>query len=115
MNRLDDIIEDLVGTENPDDLMQSILEVLKETQIVPDVGEYYTFVYSPKTPNIHYDQYPLVGVTDIFRWGFRGINFHLGDIRQYTWNEVVGQLHKVSVEEFKDLSSIPYQKLRLNS
>ena len=57
--------------------MQDIMEALgTESQGIPEVGKYYTFVYSPKTPNIQYDEFPLVAVTEIFSWGFRGLNYH---------------------------------------
>ena len=41
------------------------------------------FVYNPKTPNIRYDQNPLVAVTQVLEWGFRGIYFHWSENRQY--------------------------------
>ena len=82
---------------------------------VPDVGKYYAFVYSPKTPNIEYDAHPLVAVTDLFRWGFKGFNYHWGQMRQYTWNEVVGQLYEIYPEELADAREIPFGKKGLNS
>ena len=52
MSRIDPIMKNLVGNENPDDLAQDILEVLTEGSNVPEEGNYYVFVYQPKTPNI---------------------------------------------------------------
>ena len=115
MNRITEIKDILIGGESPDDMMLEILEVLTETELVPEPGKYYTFVYQPKTPNIEYDEFPLVAVTSIFQWGFRGLNFHWGQIRQYTWEEVIGQLHIVTNEEIQSLRGIPYQKMRLNN
>ena len=64
-------------TNDPEDMMLEIMELLRETVTpVPDVGMICTFVYNPKTPNIEYDQHPLVAVTELYRWGFRGLNFH---------------------------------------
>ena len=83
-NRVRSVIDGVIGTEDPDDLMLELLSVLQEGGKVPESGKYYVFVYNPKTPNIQYDQNPFVAVTDVFRWGFRGINFHWGEIRQYT-------------------------------
>ena len=115
-NRIRGVVDNLMGTEDPDDLMIEMMEALNDTVTpVPDVGKYYTFVYNPKTNNIEYDAHPLVAVTDIFRWGFRGINFHWGGFRQYTWDEVIGQLHIVSNEEIQSLRGIPYAKMRLNN
>ena len=113
-NRIRSITNRLKGNENPDNLMQQILEVLTKTESMPSVGKYYTFVYFPKTPNIRYDSHPLVAVTNIFNWGFRGINFHWKEVRQYTWDEVVGDLYIVYPDEIKDLQAIPYQKIQIS-
>ena len=115
MNRIKDIRYNLIGTEDPDDLMVSIIDVLQEGSKMPTVGKFYVFIYNPKTPNIRYDQNPLVGVTNLYEWGFRGINFHWGSYRQYTWNEVVGQLYEVYPEELADAREIPFGKRQLNN
>lgn len=114
-NRIRPILNAIKGTEDPDDLMLSILEVVKESGKIPSVGKYYIFVYNPKTSQITYDQNPLVAVTDVFKWGFRGINFHWGESRQYTWNEVAGQLYEVYSNELRDLQQIPFAKIRINN
>ena len=115
INRLRNVTDNLVGTENPDDLMLEIITALTESEKTPKVGKYYVFVYNPKTPNIQYDQNPLVAVTDVFPWGFRGINFHWGEVRQYTWDEIPGGIYEVYQSEIKDLQTIPFGKFRLNS
>ena len=104
---LQDKIEEL---DDADDIMMNIMEVFSETEIIPDAGNYYTFVYNAKTPNIQYDQHPLIACTDIFKWGFRGINFHWQSSRNYTWEELSGQLYVVNYDELDDLLSIPYAK-----
>ena len=114
-NRITPVLDGLYGTENPDDLATEVLDVLTEGGKVPEVGNYYVFVYKPKTPNIQYDQHPLVAVFDVFEWGFRGLNYHWGEVRQYTWNEVIGGLYKVSSLELKSLRTIPFARFRLNS
>ena len=114
-DRIAEISNNLIGIESPDDLMLEILEALPEAEGVPEAGNYYTFVYQPKTPGIRYDEFPLVAVTDVFNWGFKGLNFHWGNVRQYTWQEMVGNLHIVNSEEVESLRSIPYGKIRLNS
>jgi len=111
-NRIRPLLKQLIGIEDPDDFMIKILEVLTETEIVPNTGEYYVFIYNPKSTNITYDAHPFVAVTDIFKWGFRGINFHWGETRQYTWEEIVGSLHIVYKEELKDLQTIPFAKFK---
>ena len=102
------------GTKDPEDLMLIILSVLKEEVLLPEVGIFYTFIYNPKTPNISYDQHPLIACTEIQRWGFKGINFHWRESRNYTWEEVAGKLHVVKRNELDELLSIPYAKIRLN-
>tara|TARA_B100000902_G_C26431964_1_gene491919 strand:- start:31 stop:429 length:399 start_codon:yes stop_codon:yes gene_type:complete len=114
-NRITPVLEGLYGTENPDDLATEVLDVLTEGGKVPEVGNYYVFIYKPKTPNIQYDQHPLVAVFDVFEWGFRGLNYHWGEVRQYTWNEVIGGLYKVSSLELRSLRTIPFARFRLNS
>ena len=114
-NRIAPFLDTITGKENPDDLMLTLLEALSETVLVPEVGGYYTFIYSPKTTNIRYDEYPLVEVTAIFNWGFKGINYHYPGPRQYTWQEIVGSLHKIYPKEFKTVSTLPFAKIRLNS
>jgi hypothetical protein len=114
-NRVRSIIDNVIGNEDPDDLMLEILDVLQESGRVPQAGKFYTFVYSPKTPNISYDQNPLVAVTEVYKWGFKAINFHWGELRQYTWSEVAGQLYEVYPDELADLREVPFANIRLNS
>ena len=80
MDRGFEIKDMLVGNETPDEIMDLIRDTF-ESVLVPEVGGYYTFIYSPTTPNLQYDQYPLVAVTELFSWGFRGINYHWGEYR----------------------------------
>ena len=115
MDRISSIKQNMLGIESPDDLMLEILEALSESGNIPEAGNYYTFVYQPKTPGIQYDEFPLVAVTDVFNWGFKGLNFHWGNVRQYTWQEIVGNLHTVTSNEIESLRGIPYGKIRLNN
>ena len=114
VNRLENLVSDIIDMGDPDDMMLAITEVLTDTEIIPDVGKYYTFIYSPKTPRIRYDQFPLIACVAIFQWGFRGINYHWGAYRNYTNEEVVGAVHLVNSSEVSDLRTIPYQNYRLN-
>jgi len=102
------------GTTDPEDLMLIILELFKDVVMIPEVGKFYTFVYNAKTPGLEYDQHPLIACTKIKSWGFIGINFHWRKYRNYTWNEVAGQLHVVKYEELDEMLSIPYAKFLLN-
>ena len=109
-NRIEAIKNKLTSSD-PEDLMLEIMGALNNTvEAIPTVGKYYTFVYNAKTAGKQYDQHPLVAVTDIFSWGFRGINFHWQSSRNYTWNELAGQLYMVKSIELDDLLAIPYAK-----
>ena len=109
-NRIE-AIKDKLTSSDPEDLMLEIMGALNNTvEAIPSVGKYYTFVYNAKTPNVQYDQHPLIACTDLFRWGFRGINFHWQSSRNYTWEELTGQVYMVKSIELDDLLSIPYAK-----
>ena len=100
------------STNDPEEMMMQIMDLLSGTVTpIPDVGGFYTFIYNAKTPNIRYDQHPLIACTEVLRWGFRGINLHLRKSRQYTWDEVAGQLYIVQYDEVDDLMKIPYRKM----
>lgn len=101
-------------TNDPEDLMLIIMDVLKKEALYPEVGKFYTFVYNAKTPGLEYDQHPLIACTSLEKWGFKGINFHWRKGRQYTWEEVAGKLYVVKYEELDEMLSIPYAKFRLN-
>ena len=114
-NRVRAVVDGLVGTESADDIMLELLEVLQESGKMPSVGKFYLFVYNAKTTSLTYDQNPLVAVTDVYSWGFKGINFHWGEMRQYTWNEVAGSLYEIYPSELRDLQELPVANFRLNS
>lgn len=100
-----------------EDIMREILDIFKESTVIPEPGKFYTFIYKAKTPNIEYDQHPLIACTELKNWGFRGLNFHwsLGrQSRNYTWEEVIGKMHIINYEELDEMLSIPYAKFRLN-
>ena len=102
------------GTKDPEEIMLMIMDIFKEEVLYPEPGKFYTFIYNAKTPNIEYDQHPLIACTSLERWGFKGINFHWRQGRQYTWEEVAGKLHVVKYEELDELISLQYGKFRLN-
>ena len=114
-NRLERDVSDIIALYDADDRMLAVTEILTETEVVPDVGRYYTFIYAPKTPRIRYDQFPLIACVHIEKWGFRGYNFHWPAFRNYTWEEVVGYLHTAYPLEMPDLRSIPYQNFQINN
>ena len=103
-----------VNTSDPEEIMLLIMEIFTIEEILPQVGKFYTFVYNPKTPDIDYDQHPLIACVGLFRWGFRGLNFHWQDYRNYTWEEVAGKQHLVEFQELDELLALQYGKFLLN-
>lgn len=111
-NRIIGIKDDLKMMDDPEEMMILIMDTLKEIEIIPDVGNYYTFIYRAKTPDVEYDQHPLIACLEVQRWGFKGLNFHWGQTRNYTWEEIPGQLHLVRKSEINDLRDISYALFR---
>ena len=103
------------NVNDPEDIMLLIMEIFTIQEIVPQAGKFYTFIYNAKTPNINYDQHPLIACVEVFRWGFRGLNFHWQKYRNYTWEELPGQLHVVEFQELDELLALQYGKFILNN
>ena len=103
------------NVNDPEDIMLLIMEIFTIQEIVPQAGKFYTFIYNAKTPNISYDQHPLIACVEVFRWGFRGLNFHWQQYRNYTWEELPGQLHVVEFQELDELLALQYGKFILNN
>ena len=115
-NRIRGVVDSIIGTEDPDDLMVSLLEAVQGSYtVVPSIGKYYIFNYLAKTPNIQYDQNPLVAVMEVYSWGFKGFNYHWNQVRQYTWEEVSGNFYEIYPDELADAREIPFKKTVLNS
>ena len=115
-NRVREFLSELNNqTNDPEEMMLEIMDALNNTVTpIPDVGNFYTFVYNAKTPGESYDQHPLIACMGLFPWGFRGLNFHWQKYRNYTWGELAGQLYIVRPNELDDLLAIPYAKFILN-
>ena len=107
-NRISSVKERLQSMPDAEDRMLLITEILTDTQPIPDVGDYYTFIYNAKTEGLEYDQHPLIACLEVQRWGFRGLNYHWGKVRNYTWEEIPGLLHVVRNSELQDLRDIGY-------
>ena len=120
LSRIDILKKRIKTFSDPDDYMLVILELFDERDLIPDPGKYYTFVYQAKTPRIVYDEHPLIACLNLHQWGFTGLNFHFEGteypkVRNYTWQEVIGQMHIVNNSEIDYMKSVPYRKFRLNS
>ena len=109
--RTEELQKQIEGLNNADDIMMNIMEVFTQTELTPNAGNYYTFVYHAKTPGV-YDEFPLVAVTFVDRWGFQGLNFHWGTSRNYTWQEIVGRLHVINNDEIDYLRSLSYANFK---
>ena len=115
-NRITGLLESLIGTEDPDDMMLEIMDKLSDTVTpIPDLGNFYTFVYQAQTLNETYDVHPLIAAIEYTPFGFKGFSFHWNRMRNYNFNGVVGQLYFVNRDELDELRTIPYQKFVLNN
>ena len=114
-SRIDGLVDDVRILKDSDEMMEAVLTILSDTPMpIPQVGAYYTFVYQPKTPRVRYDRNPLIACVEIYQWGFKGINYHWNDFRNYTWEELVTNPYLVYPSELEDLKSIPYQNYKIN-
>ncbi|MGA1048138.1 MAG: hypothetical protein ACO3UU_09010 [Minisyncoccia bacterium] len=111
-SRLAGLVKKFIGTEDADDTMIEIMNVLTESPLPPVAGKYYVFVYNAKTPNIQYDQNPFVYVKKVYNWGFTGLNYHWGKERQYTWDEIAGKLYEIYPSEIEDLKRLSFGNVR---
>lgn len=108
------------GMNDPEEIMIEIISLFKDLEIIPEPGKYYTFIYNAKTPGMRYDQHPLIAALEVFSWGFKGLNYHWESIdptqciRNYTWNEVAGQMHVVYNDEIQFMRRINYAKFLIN-
>ena len=111
-NRLRSVFDGVTGAESSDKLMNEIVIALKQTETaIPIGGKFFTFRYNATTPELLTDRYPLVEVTSIFNWGFRGINYHLYEFRNYNYAQLQSPLYQLySGPEFDTIERIPYQK-----
>ena len=115
-NRVSGLLETLIGTEEPDDMMLEIMDRLSDTVTpIPDIGSFYTFVYKAQTLNETYDVHPLIAAMEYTPFGFKGFSYHWNRMRNYNFNGVVGQLYFVNRDELDELRTIPYQKFVLNN
>ena len=113
MNRIEPVRQDIQSETNVDDRMELIMYALNDTVTpIPEEGKICTFKYYAKTPNISYDQHPLVAVTELFQWGFRGINFHWSDRRQYNYDQIIGGLYEIYPEEMSDVIELAFANIR---
>ena len=85
-----------------------------EESMIPIPGQLYLFEYKATYARKlkYYDEFPLVAVTFVDRWGFQGLNFHWGTSRNYTWQEIVGRLHVIQNDEIDYMRSLHYANFK---
>ena len=115
MNRISPVLDRLIGIEDPSELVTELEEVISDSVSPPEAGQFFVFSYVPKKADTIFDVNPLVAVTEVYSWGFRGVNLHHGQFRTYSFSNLVGQTFRVYPEEIKDLQALPFGKIRLNS
>ena len=106
---------DIANMGDEDGMFLALMEVLDEFEVAPSVGRYYTFIYNAKTKGIQYDEFPLIACIGVYPWGFRGLNYHWGEFKNYTWEELGSALYLIYPNELEEARSIPYQKFVLNN
>jgi len=112
MNRLT-LVENQ-ATGGPDYNMRLLLDYLDTSGLIPSSDKYYVFVYRAKSPGITYDQHPFVKVENIYKWGFTALNYHWGEMRRYSWREVISNIYEVYQEEFDIVQNLNIAKFVSN-
>lgn len=114
-NRIRPILNDLIGTESSQEIMDELITALSDSQVpVPQPGGIYVFQYFAMTPDLLYDRYPVVGVDKVFDWGFTGVNLHIKDPRRYTYTQIASPIFQVKREELNSLLVLPLEELFQN-
>jgi len=115
-NRIRNLVDDLLNLEKPDDRMTDVLMTLTASSVFDvEIGKLYLFIYNAKTPNIVYDTNPFVRVEAKFQWGFRGLNAHWRQRRNYTWAEVGQDVYEVNRVEARDIMRLSLKNTILNN
>ena len=116
MSRLQPIVDKMTGLRDSEEIMLEVLDAIQDTKVIlPEEGGFYTFVYIQKTHMIEYDEFPLIECMELKQWGIRGFSYHWNKMRNYTWNEVIGEFHELSVAELEHARSLSYAKFKLNT
>lgn len=109
-SRVESIKRHMSGS--PEYCMRMLLSKMTAGEMVPSPDKYYVFIYKAKTPNIQYDQHPLIACTGVYKWGFTGFNYHWEDYRRYSWLEVFSNVYEITDEEINDVRNFPIAKYK---
>ena len=108
MNRIEPIRQDIQSESNVEDRMELIMYALNDTVTpIPEEGNICTFKYFAKTPNIRYDQHPLVLVSSVGTEGFTAFSLHWRMMRKYTYPEIASSLYEIYPSEVSDALRLP--------
>ena len=114
-NRISPLVTRQYGTEQADVVMNDLMYALRDSQArVPQPGGYYTFIYYAQKPTLLTDRYPIVAVTEVFDWGFNGINLHLDEPRRYRFDSTPSPYYMIKTTELDDALTLPLMKLVQN-
>lgn len=111
-NRIKPLIDKLIGTEKAEDLFAEVMVVLSDSQEkIPVVNGIYCLEYYAVTSPLLTDRFPIVGVTGVYEWGFSGMNLHLGEPRNYNFNNVSSALYRLKPQEVASARTLPLMDL----
>jgi len=114
-NRISPLVKRQYGTEDADRVMNDLMYVLRDSQTpVPQAGNYYTFIYYAQKPGLLTDRYPIVAVTEVFEWGFNGINLHLNEPRRYNFAGAPSPFYQIKNVELESALVLPLMNLKQN-
>ena len=114
-NRIQVLTSKMTGVEKPETVMNELMMVLRETELnIPRPGIFVTFIYYAQRESLLYDRYPIVAVEGVFDWGFKGVNLHLGEPRNYNFTAAASPYYEIKREELDDALGLPLMRLYQN-
>lgn len=114
-NRVKPIMDNLIGTENAEDIMDDLIMVLRDTQtMIPVVGKVYVFTYFAAKPELLTDRYPIIEVTGVYQWGYSGVNLHIQEPRNYNYNRRPTPMFMLKPNEVSTALALPLMRLYQN-
>ena len=60
MNRISPVLDQLIGIEDPSELVTQLEEVISDSVSPPEAGQFFVFSYVPKKADTIFDVNPLV-------------------------------------------------------
>ena len=63
--RVSELKRRVSGLTDSESIMMEIMDVFRDTEFIPDVGKYYTFIYIPKTQGIDFWRISVISASGI--------------------------------------------------